>query len=65
MRARFVLGVLGVRVDQPLPPPSVLVDFVKDWGSGGPGTGVILTIRFCPFCGKEIRMGRDRTEVVP
>lgn len=63
MRARFIVGIKGERLDQPVPPPTVLMDFVRDWGGRTPGDKIVLNFIYCPFCGKP-RAPDARVEVV-
>lgn len=60
MRARFILGFVGEREDQPYPADAV--DFIKDWNARPPRDGrrtgvgrlVVFKIKFCPFCGQPL-----------
>jgi len=63
MRARFIVGPVGIRLDQP--EPVDVADFILDWRADTPGAKPVIAIRFCPFCGREIHHKERRDIVEP
>lgn len=49
MRARFVIGIIAEIQDVPVPTDAV--DFI-DFDVKSPDGRPVLTIKYCPFCGK-------------
>jgi hypothetical protein len=49
MRAKYLLGLVGVFQDCPV--PAEFPDFVLDWGCKAEGKPMVFAIKFCPFCG--------------
>ena len=44
-----------VAVNQSVPYPVDVADFVIDWGGGEEKRPIIIAAKFCPFCGAEIK----------
>ncbi len=47
MRRHYLIGIVGTRNDEPMPLEAA--DFIDEWEPK-----IILKIKFCCFCGKEI-----------
>lgn len=47
MRRHFLVGIIGVREDEPAPVD--VADFVIQWEPK-----VLIRIKHCPFCGDEL-----------
>ena len=56
MRAKFLVTIVATVEDAPM--PTDFADFVFNWE--GPNHGIVVGMRFCPFCGKKIKEGTQR-----
>ena len=52
MRRHFLIGLVGVRADEPVPIEAG--EFVADFEA----KPMIVRIKFCPFCGAKIDAGQ-------
>lgn len=60
MRRHFLIGMVGIRNDEPT--PTDVVDFIHDFNA----KPAIILIKFCPFCGAPIDNSQTlRTPDVP
>lgn len=53
MRDHFLIGIVGTKADSPTPVD--VADFVVRWE----GERMLMGIKFCPFCGKQINWNTD------
>jgi hypothetical protein len=52
MREKYLIGILAENAE--LPTPSDVLDFM-DFDNKAEDGRPVLRIRFCPFCGQEVR----------
>lgn len=57
MRRHFVIGIVGARVDEPV--PFDVMEFMPDIESK------LISIKFCPFCGESMDDSQTRRIVQP
>ena len=58
MRAHFVLGIIASKGP---PYPIDIADFVVDWQA----KPIVFSIKYCPFCGTQIKGQTVRTTAKP